>query len=121
MNDNDYIIIPNPIYDVVFRYLMQDPKSAQIVLATLINEKIIKLDFQPLTFAKKKDEQENVKIKDPKTEKDIRLFHLDFTAVIELSDGSEEMIMIELQKVDGEGDIFRFKQYIAENFQKKGN
>ena len=122
-DNNEYLIIPNPIYDVVFRYLMQDPKSAKIVLSTLINEKIKSLDFRPLTYAKKKLENEkevkNIKIRDPRTERDIKLFHLDFTAVIELSDGTEELVMIELQKVDGEGDIFRFKQYIAENFQKK--
>lgn len=44
-NDNEYIIIPNPIYDVVFRYLMSDHESALIVLSTLINEKIIKLQL----------------------------------------------------------------------------
>ena len=143
-NDNEYVIIPNPIYDVVFRYLMQDYDSAMIILSTLINEKIIKLDFRPITYAKKKTEEENVrqiekiknkrseklkyealsgdfetKIKDPKTEKDIKLVHLDFTAIIELPDGTEEMVMIELQKVENDSDIFRFREYIAENLMKK--
>ena len=54
-NNDDFLIIPNPIYDVVFRYLMQDYDSALIILSTLIGEKIKKLDFQPLTHAKKKD------------------------------------------------------------------
>ncbi len=143
-NDNEYLIIPNPIYDVVFRYLMQDHDSAMIILSTLINEKIIKLDFRPVTYAKKKTEEENVRqieklknkraeklkhealsgdfetnIKDPKTEKDIKLVHLDFTAIIELPDGTEEMVMIELQKAENDSDIFRFREYIAENLMKK--
>lgn len=42
--DSEYIIIPNPIYDVVFRYLMEDPESAMIVLSTLIDEKISTLN-----------------------------------------------------------------------------
>ena len=46
--DNEYIIIPNPIYDVVFKYLMEDPESAMIILSTLIDEKIKKLHFEPL-------------------------------------------------------------------------
>jgi hypothetical protein len=50
---------------------------------------------------------------------DINLFHLDFTATVELPDGSEELIMIELQKATEPGDIFRFKRYISKNFQKK--
>ncbi len=152
---DDFLIIPNPIYDVVFRYLMQDYDSALIILSTLIGEDIKKLDFQPLTHAIKKTEEQNITqserlinnrfekekkkilldnslsdidkqikiseitIKDPVTNEDIKLFHLDFVAVIEKEDGEIEQVMIELQKVAVETDIFRFKQYIAENFQKK--
>ena len=152
---DDFLIIPNPIYDVVFRYLMQDYDSALIILSTLIGEKIIKLDFQPLTHAKKKTTDENttqtealinkrfdkkkkkiladnslskiekdikieeIVIKDPTTEKDIKLVHLDFMAIIELETGEQEMVMIELQKVENESDIFRFREYIAENLIKK--
>jgi hypothetical protein len=116
-NDNEYIIIPNPIYDVVFRYLMADYESAIIVLSTLINEKIKKLHLEPLTHPEKKDPIN--KVKDPQTDDDVRLFHLDFTATIELADGAEELIMIELQKASEPEDIFRFKRYISKNFQQK--
>ncbi len=154
-DEQDYFVIPNPIYDVVFRYLMQDYDSAIIVLSTLINEKIKSLEFQPLTSAKKTSEEEyqeqikrkeekyfekekqkiitdtglselekktaisKIELKDPVSGKDIKLMHLDFTAVIEKDSGDTELVMIELQKVAVETDIFRFKQYIAENFQKK--
>jgi len=117
INDSEYLIIPNPIYDVVFRYLMEDADSAIIVLSTLINEKIKKLQLEPTTHSKKNENQ--IEIQDPKTKDDIKLFHLDFTAVVELPDGSEEMIMIELQKASEPDDIFRFKRYISKNFQKK--
>ena len=46
-NEDDYIVIPNPIYDVVFKYLMEDNQSAKIIISTLINEKIKKLTFEP--------------------------------------------------------------------------
>ncbi len=117
--DNEYIIIPNPIYDVVFRYLMEDAESALIVISTLINEKIKKLQLEPLTHTEKKENQIDIEIQDPKTKDDIKLFHLDFTATIELPDGSEELIMIEIQKASEPDDIFRFKRYISKNFQKK--
>jgi len=115
--DSEYIIIPNPIYDVVFRYLMEDPESATIVLSTLINEKITSLQLEPQTHAQKKTYK--AKIEDPTTQDDIRLFHLDFTATVELPDGTEELIMIELQKASEPDDIFRFKRYISKNFQRK--
>jgi len=110
-NPNDYIIIPNPIYDVVFKYLMEDVESAKIILSTLINENIKHLAFEPISHAEK--------VKETTEEKEIRLFHLDFTATIEKPDGSEELIMIELQKANETSDIFRFKRYISANFQKK--
>jgi len=116
INETDYIIVPNPIYDVVFRYLMEDAESAIIVISTLINEKIINIDFEPTTHSTKKTIQE---IQDPNTEKDIHLFHLDFTATVQFPDGTEEMIMIELQKASEPDDIFRFKRYISSNFQRK--
>jgi len=110
-DNNEYFVIPNPIYDVVFKYLMEDNESAKTILSTLINEKIKNLKFEHISKTEK--------ITDPKTDKEIKLFHLDFTATIELSDGTEELIMIEIQKANKANDIFRFKRYICANFQKK--
>ena len=119
IDENDFIIIPNPIYDVVFRYLMEDPDSAMIVVSTLINENIIKLQLEPITHSEKKEKSLMTALQDPKTKDDLRLFHLDFTATVLLPDGTEELIMIELQKATEPDDIFRFKRYISRNFQKK--
>jgi len=119
LDESDYLIIPNPIYDVVFRYLMEDPDSARIVISTLINEKIKKIHLEPVTHTLKNANQTEVEIQDPKTKDDIKLFHLDFTATVELPDGSDELIMIELQKASEPDDIFRFKRYISKNFQQK--
>ncbi|MEI6138713.1 MAG: hypothetical protein WCP85_05595 [Mariniphaga sp.] len=119
ISDNDFIIIPNPIYDVVFRYLMEDPDSAMIVVSTLINENIIKLHLEPITHSEKKEKPGTTSLKDFKLQDEIRLFHLDFTATVQLPDGTEELIMIELQKASEPDDISRFKRYISKNFQKK--
>jgi hypothetical protein len=116
-SESEYIIIPNPIYDVVFRYLMEDPESAMIVLSTLINEKITSLQLEPQIHTQKNEFK--TRITDPKSKDDIHLFHLDFTATIALPDGTDELIMIELQKASEPDDIFRFKRYISKNFQKK--
>ena len=117
--ESEYLIIPNPIYDVVFRYLMEDNESATIIISTLINERIKKLRLEPSTHPEKRSRLKEYEIQDPKTSDDVALFHLDFTATIELPDGTEELIMIELQKASEPGDIFRFKRYISKNFQQK--
>lgn len=119
INESEYFIIPNPIYDVVFRYLMEDLESAKIILSTFINEKIINIQLEAASKSEKKQKETELQIQDPKTKDDIRLFHLDFIATIELPDGTNELIMIELQKASEPDDIFRFKRYISKNFQKK--
>ena len=37
--------IANPIYDVVFKYLMEDSKCAKILLSALINLEIVELEL----------------------------------------------------------------------------
>ena len=39
--------IANPIYDVVFKYLMRDEKLARLLLSAIIGEEVISLDFRP--------------------------------------------------------------------------
>jgi hypothetical protein len=112
-SESEYIVIPNPVYDVVFRYLMEDPESAAIVVSTLINEKIKTIQLEAMAHTEKREADEDGK------DADIRFFQLDFTATIEKSDGSEELIMIEMQKAAAPSDIFRFKRYISKQFQKK--
>ncbi len=70
---NEYIVIPNPLYDVVFKYLMEDNESAKILISTLINENITKLVFEPISHAEK--------VKNTENEQEIKLFHLDFRLI----------------------------------------
>lgn len=45
--------IANPIYDVVFRYLMQDNKVAKLVLSAITGENIVDLAFKPTEYSSK--------------------------------------------------------------------
>ncbi len=42
--------IANPIYDVVFKYLMEDAKIAKLLISSIIGEEIESLDFRPQEF-----------------------------------------------------------------------
>lgn len=44
------MLIANPIYDVVFKYLMEDNKIAKILISSIIGEDIKQLDFRPQDF-----------------------------------------------------------------------
>ncbi|MBK9459483.1 MAG: hypothetical protein IPN94_08615 [Sphingobacteriales bacterium] len=54
--------IANPIYDVVFKYLMDDSKIAKLIISTITTERLIyTLSLLPLTKAKKKLKTTNQK------------------------------------------------------------
>ncbi len=43
--------IANPIYDVVFKYMMEDAKVAKLLISSIINEEVEKLKFRPQEFS----------------------------------------------------------------------
>jgi hypothetical protein len=110
---NDYFIISNPIYDAIFRYLMEDLESASIILSTFLNQKIKHIEPNPTEKTQRRESD------DPDDKRFMDLFRLDFIATLELADGTEEVVMIEVQKASEDTDYFRFRRYIAKNFQKK--
>ncbi len=101
------ILIANPIYDVVFKYLLDDNNIARELLSTILGETITELNIKP---------QETI-IKDD-TSGEIKIFRLDFKAVIKLENGLSKTVLIELQKAKQSHDISRFRTYLGENYKK---
>jgi hypothetical protein len=102
------ILIANPIYDVVFKYLLEDIDIAKELLSTILGTNIVELTVKP---------QETI-VKD-ETSGEIKIFRLDFKAVIKLSDGTQKSVLIELQKAKQSHDISRFRTYLGENYKKQ--
>ncbi|MDR1980856.1 MAG: hypothetical protein LBQ39_04440 [Tannerellaceae bacterium] len=99
--------IANPIYDVAFKYLMEDNKVAKQVISTIINEEVLELDFAP---------QEHTY----RSEKSCTVYRMDFMAKIATPDGSKAVI-IEMQKAKLASDIIRFRRYLGGRYQDKEN
>ena len=85
------MIIANPIYDIVFKKLMEDHEIARGML-----ERILETRIEQLTFAS----QEHTAADD---EGRLTFFRLDFTASIYTPDGWKQ-VLIELQKARLETD-----------------
>lgn len=103
------MLIANPIYDVVFKYLMANLDIAKGVISTIIDEDIVTLDFKA---------QENI-IKFKTTEKkELIYYHLDFIAKIKMKEGGHKNVLIELQKTNVPYDIERFRKYLGAQYQK---
>jgi hypothetical protein len=108
--------IANPIYDVVFKYLMEDGKIAKLIISSIIGEKISELRFLPKEFiANLEKTSSQKKHKHSKT-----VYQLDFSAKIKTNEG-EKQILIEIQKAKFATDIMRFRKYLGEQYANKEN
>ncbi len=101
--------IANPIYDIVFKYLMEDLDIAKGLLSAILNVEITELSFQP-------QETISENTQDTKT---IRVYRIDFAAIIKQADGQTKKVLIELQKTKRNTNAIRFRRYLGENYQKE--
>ena len=99
----------NPIYDVVFKYLMEDNKIAKLILSSIIDERIISLKFLP--------SEKTLTLK----ERPLTVKVMDFSARIETGDGGEKQVIIELQKAKFASDILRFRKYLGGQYISNAN
>ncbi len=96
--------VANPIYDAVFKYLMSDLESACILLSHLMDQEILDLLMTPTEHQVKLDDR------------NLTVYHLDFSARVRLEDGSERMVLIEIQKAKLPSDIMRFRRYLGNHY-----
>ena len=102
--------IANPIYDVVFKYLMEDAKVAKLLISSIIGEDIEELDFRPQEFTTDID-----KSRIEGRIGTLTVYRLDFTARIRTEEGSKNVI-IEIQKAKFATDIMRFRSYLGNQY-----
>jgi len=101
--------IANPIYDSVFKYLMEDNKIAKLYISKIIDEEIAELVFCPQEFSQKMEQFP------------ITVYRLDFKAKIKLPSGELKTVIIEIQKAKLPTDIMRFRKYLSEQYSNSEN
>ena len=107
------ISVANPIYDSVFKFLMDDERIAKTVLSALLKKEVLSVEMR-------KHEHPNI------TRDKLSMFRIDFAARVRENDGSTQLILIELQKTWVDTETLRFRRYLAaqynaeENIQKQG-
>jgi hypothetical protein len=95
--------IANPIYDVVFKYLMEDLVIAQALLSVILNIEIVSLEIKPQELSSQYSGR-------------LSLVRIDFKAVIKMPDGTHKIVLIELQKSKKGLELIRFRRYLAINY-----
>ena len=102
--------IANPIYDVVFKYLMEDSKVAKLLISSIIEMEIEDIDFKPQEFTT-----------DLKSDSgDLTVYRLDFSAKVKTPEGLKH-VLIELQKAKYATDIMRFRNYLGGHYKNVEN
>ena len=102
------ISIANPIYDSVFKYLMEDARVAKTILSALLKKEVVEVEMR-------KHEYTNG------TRDKISMFRIDFGAKVRQSDGSLKLVLIELQKTWLETETLRFRQYLGTQYANPDN
>ena len=102
------ITVANPIYDCVFKYLMEDERIAKTLLTALLKKEVVSVQMR-------RHEHTNT------TRDDISMFRIDFAAKVKETDGEEKLMLIELQKTWVETETLRFRQYLASQYNAQEN
>ena len=97
------MIIANPIYDVIFKMLMENERIAKFFIGTILDVKIEHIDMrsQEFTYRGKFDDR--------------KVFRLDFIATIQTAEESKK-VLIEVQKSKKITDLGRFRNYLGHQY-----
>lgn len=78
------VTIANPIYDTVFKFMMEDDRIVKLLLSALLKKNVVSTE-------RRRNEYTNT------NRDDISYFRIDFAATVEDESGKQTLMLIELQ------------------------
>ena len=103
------IYVANPLYDAVFKYLMEDERIAKTILSALLKKRVADVTIR-------RNEYANLTRSDS-----ISMFRIDFAATVVDEDGKSQLMLIELQKTWLPTETLRFRRYLALQYNNEEN
>ena len=103
------VYVANPLYDAVFKYLMEDNRIAKTILAALLKKKVIDVKIR-------RNEYANLTRRES-----ISMFRIDFAATVLDGDNKPHLMLIELQKTWLPTETLRFRRYLALQYNNEEN
>ncbi|OWY20470.1 hypothetical protein C7N43_20965 [Sphingobacteriales bacterium UPWRP_1] len=122
MENIHIMLIANPIYDVVFKYLMEDNKIAKLLISSIIGQEITHLNLRPQEFLGETGFRKNKKLQKAgiSIPLSLTIYRIDFAANIKTGEG-EKLVIIEIQKTRFPSDIMRFRKYLGKQYADVNN
>ena len=105
------IHVANPIYDSVFKYIMEDERIAKTILSALLKKEVIHVTVRPHEYSNT-------------TRDTLSMFRIDFAATVREREGDvikDRIVLIELQKTWLNTETLRFRQYLGAQYSNKNN
>ena len=105
------IHVANPIYDSVFKYLMEDERIAKTILSALLKKEVIHVTVRPHEYSNT-------------TRDTLSMFRIDFAATVREREGDaikDRIVLIELQKTWLNTETLHFRQYLGAQYSNKNN
>jgi len=115
------MIIANPIYDTVFKRLMENRRIARFFIETLIDEQVEEIAVVPQEYTYKKTKTKRKKVENKEaevTEEVFAIIRFDFVATIRTAQGEHKKVLIEIQKSRKPTDLIRFRSYLGKQYQQ---
>ena len=103
------VYVANPLYDAVFKYLMEDERIAKTILTALLKKKVVDVKMR-------RNEYANLTRRES-----ISMFRIDFAATVQDKDGKPHLMLIELQKTWLPTETLRFRRYLALQYNNEEN
>ena len=106
----DLMEIANPMYDAVFKHLMDDGRIARLLLSRLTGLDIVSLI--PLSQELVSETVENPL----RTGHPLRVYRLDYSARVKDRHGAEYIIIVEIQREKVHRQDMRFRKYLGKQY-----
>ena len=103
--------VANPIYDSVFKYIMEDERIAKTMLSALLKKEVVHVTVRPHEYSNT-------------TRDTLSMFRIDFAATVREREGDvikDRIVLIELQKTWLNTETLRFRQYLGAQYSNKNN
>jgi len=115
------MFIANPIYDSVFKHLMENDRVARFFVETIIDQPVENIQVAPQEYTWFKPQQgfasESLSDEFKKIEL-LSILRYDFVVTIRTPEGSKK-VLIEIQKAKNDIDLMRFRNYLGEQYKRK--
>ena len=112
------MLIANPMYDVVFKHLLEDTTAAKLIIGSILGEEIECLDVVPQESTVRVGPLASTDAPEPP---DFTIQRIDFAATVRTAAGERLRVLIEVQKSHYSEDVLRFRRYLGQHYFNENN